>query len=655
MLNRAYSVLEVKAVDDDQRVITGVASTPETDRAGDVVLSTGARFKNPLPLLLHHDARLPVGTVKLKAANDGISFVATLPQIDTPGTLKDRIDEAWQSLKAGLIRGTSIGFRALEDGIELLKNGGLKFTDFEILELSLVAIPANASATIQTIKSLDAPHLAAIGDEEPSPSAGVPAIRRAISLRKDKSQKVSKTYSEQIAALEAKRAASVARMDEISQKALGENRTKDETEKTEFDDLKAEIKGLDAELVDLREMEALNVQKAAPVAGSTPAEASKARAGQTITVRQNTPPGIGMARVVIAKMRSYLEAKAGNFVTAAQVAKQWYPHDGAVQEYFQKNNVTGGTTTDTNWATELVEPTTLSREFVEYLRAKTLIGRIPFRQFPFNVRVPRQTTGGTGYWVGEGKPKPLTSFQFDAVTLPYTKVAAIAVITQELARFSNPSAETIVRDQLAAACQERLDTDLIDPAKAVSSGVNPASLTNGLTALSSAGTSADNIRTDIMNLLEPFLIANVDPSNLVLVMPNTLALAASLLVTTNGVRSFPDLTANGGSIQGIPVFTSMYAASGASYGNMIIAIDTASVALADDGNFTVDVSSEASLQMLDNPTNDVSTPTATTMVSMFQTNSLAIRAERFVHWVKLRSGAVVYMDDVNWGAIGSPY
>ena len=67
------------------------------------------------------------------------------------------VDMAWQSVKAKLVRGVSIGFRAL--GYEPLESGGLKFTETEIYELSLVTIPANASATIQTIKAMDAKHL----------------------------------------------------------------------------------------------------------------------------------------------------------------------------------------------------------------------------------------------------------------------------------------------------------------------------------------------------------------------------------------------------------------------------------------------------------------------------------------------------------------
>ena len=35
-MNRAYSILSVKAVDDDRRVISGMATTPAVDRVGDV-------------------------------------------------------------------------------------------------------------------------------------------------------------------------------------------------------------------------------------------------------------------------------------------------------------------------------------------------------------------------------------------------------------------------------------------------------------------------------------------------------------------------------------------------------------------------------------------------------------------------------------------
>lgn len=154
-LHRAYSLLEVKAVDDEKRVITGIATTPEPDRVGDIVEPLGAKFKNPLPLLWQHAHDKPVGTVKFdKPTKDGITFTAELPKIEDAGALKDMIDMAWQSVKAKLVRGVSIGFRALE--YSWMDDGGIRFIETEIMELSLVTIPANASATIQSIKSIDA-------------------------------------------------------------------------------------------------------------------------------------------------------------------------------------------------------------------------------------------------------------------------------------------------------------------------------------------------------------------------------------------------------------------------------------------------------------------------------------------------------------------
>lgn len=154
---KAYSLLNVKSVDDERRVITGIASTPSVDRMGDEVVSTGAKFKTPMPLLLYHKSDLPVGNVTFaKPTKEGIPFTAVIPKVDEAGTIRDRVDEAWHSIKYRLIGAVSIGFRPLENGVELLKSGGLKFTSWEWLELSLVAIPAQPEAVINGFKSFDA-------------------------------------------------------------------------------------------------------------------------------------------------------------------------------------------------------------------------------------------------------------------------------------------------------------------------------------------------------------------------------------------------------------------------------------------------------------------------------------------------------------------
>ena len=161
-MERAYSLLTIRSADDDARVIEGIASTPTPDRYDDIVEPLGAKYALPMPLLWQHQHGAPVGHVEFAAlTEEGIPFKATIAKIDEPGRLKDRLDEAWQSVKARLVRAVSIGFRPLEHAF--MENGGIRYLSWEWIELSLVTIPANADATINTIRSIDTTTRAALG------------------------------------------------------------------------------------------------------------------------------------------------------------------------------------------------------------------------------------------------------------------------------------------------------------------------------------------------------------------------------------------------------------------------------------------------------------------------------------------------------------
>ncbi|MEO8466254.1 MAG: HK97 family phage prohead protease [Gammaproteobacteria bacterium] len=160
---RAYSVLDIRAIDEEKREIEGVATTPAEDSYGDIVEPTGAEFKLPLPFLFQHDSGQPVGHVmKAKVTATGIDVRVKLVKADEPGMLKDRLDEAWQSIKLGLVRGLSIGFRSIEHTF-IEGTYGIHFIKWAWIELSAVTIPANADATITAIKSRDSQLLAASG------------------------------------------------------------------------------------------------------------------------------------------------------------------------------------------------------------------------------------------------------------------------------------------------------------------------------------------------------------------------------------------------------------------------------------------------------------------------------------------------------------
>lgn len=474
---------------------------------------------------------------------------------------------------------------------------------------------------------------------------------------------MKKTYSEQIADLENTRAAKVGEMDNVMSKAVEDGRTTDDAEGEQVDLLATEIKRLDQDLSRLRVMSALNAEKAVPVDGTSSAAASASRQ-PTVNVKntQKLEPGQEFARYAMC----LLTAK-GDASKALRIAQHEYPQNERIVkaldmqsnsrgiESILKANVEAGTTLDTTWAAPLVDYQNFAGDFVEFLRPQTIIGKfgtngVPgLNRIPFNVRITGQTSGGQGYWVGEGAPKPLTAFDFNAVELRWAKVANIAVLTEELMRFSNPSAELLVRNALADALRARLDIDFVDPGKAAVANISPASITNGVTPIVSSGTDADAIRTDMRALWAPFIAANNPPTTAVYIMSSTTALALSMMMNPLGQPEFPGISMMGGTFAGIPVIVSEYLA-GDSTGGMVILANAADIWLADDGGFTIDASREASIQMMDNPTNNSATATATSMVSLWQTNSVGLRCERYINWAKRRASAVQYLVGVNYGA-----
>lgn len=662
MLQRAYSVLEVKSVDVDGFTISGVASTPTPDRMGDVVHPEGIRFKNPLPLLLFHDTNRPVGSVKFdKPTKDGITFTAKLvdPATVASAALKERIDEAWDSIKAKLIRGVSIGFRSITDAFNR-ERGGFDFLESEVLELSLVTIPANSEATIHAIKSFDRPHLAASG----ATTAGVSAPSRVVKLT-PRSDTNMKPISDQITSFKETRDLKFKGMNDIMQAAADKGETLDAAKQEEYDGLAAEVKSLDAHIQRLTDLDEANKKAAKKVDGGNPEEASRSRGNgngndAVIRMKENLPPGIEFTRLVIAKAHAFSEMQKGNFITPIEIAKGRWPDLHRVHRILEKAAVPAATTSDSVYVGPLVDAQNLANEFMEFLRPSTIVGKfgtngIPaLRRVPFNVRVTGQSSDAEGYWVGQGKPKPLTRAAFEATTLTWAKIATIAVLTEESIRFSSPSAEMLVRDAIVQAVIKRMDIDFVDPDKSASAGVSPASITNGLSALSSAGTSADNVRTDLANLLATFVEADNPITNVVLIMPAGLALAMTMMVNTLGQDEFPNLTVDGGRLRGLPVITSNYLARFTGAGNIVIAVNPQEIFFSDDGQVSVDVSREASLEMSDAPTQDGAAGAGASLVSLWQNNMVGLRAERFVNWARRRTTAVAYMDDVNWGALGSP-
>jgi HK97 family phage major capsid protein len=452
-----------------------------------------------------------------------------------------------------------------------------------------------------------------------------------------------KTIAERIKDFENTRAAKVARLEEIQGKASEEGRSKDEAEREEFKTLSAEIKSIDEEIVDLQDMAKLNVQKAVPAVGDTEKAATTSRGGVRVEgVKANLPVGVPFTRFALALARG-----RGNRMEAlaiAQANKQWHDQTPEVEEVL-KAAVAAGTTTDTTWSAPLVPYQNMTSEFIEYLRPLTIIGRIPgLRKVPFKIKVPRQTAVASVNWVGEGKPKPVGKSAFDTVTLDFTKIAGIIVLTDELVRLSTPSAEALARDDLASGIVQLMDQDFIDPDKAAVANVSPASIINGVTPVTASGTAYSNFVTDVKGVMQKFMDAGISPDGVVVIMRQDTALALSLMVTSLGQPQFPGLTMNGGTLAGFPVVTSQnvqYTEDSPQEGAPIIFVRAPDIMLADDGAVTIDISREASIEMSDSPTDTITA--STVLISLFQQNMVGIRAERMVNWVKRRAAAAQFI------------
>src|SRR5262249_33152806 len=133
---------------------------------------------------------------------------------------------------------------------------GMHFLETEVVELSLVTIPANMEATITSVRAMDTQ---AVASDQKLVSDGriIPPASRVVKISAEE-KKMPKTIAEQVSAFEAKRAAIAGRGLEIMNKANEESRTLEQSEKEEYDTAQQEIRDIDEHLGRLRTADSLN-------------------------------------------------------------------------------------------------------------------------------------------------------------------------------------------------------------------------------------------------------------------------------------------------------------------------------------------------------------------------------------------------------------
>jgi HK97 family phage major capsid protein len=304
--------------------------------------------------------------------------------------------------------------------------------------------------------------------------------------------------------------------------------------------------------------------------------------------------------------------------------------------------VSAGTTGNATWAGPLVYAQNLASEFIDLLRPATIIGKLPLRPVPFNVSIPRQTAGAAAQWVGEGLSKPVNPLAFDRLSIPWAKMAVISVITEELARFSDPSAEQLVRDDLVAAIAAYADQQFTDPTVAPSANLRPGSITNGtatqVLVVPSTGVTIGNVMTDVSNLYKQMVTKNLRMTSMYWIMAPAALITLQNIRTAVDTAAFPETLLDPPRFRGYPVVTStaipLTTAAPANQTSMIL-VDCNEIFHASDPVIDVSASNEASLQMDSAP----ATP-PTPLISLWQQNMLGIKAEQYQYWLRRRDAVV---------------
>ena len=154
MKKHTYIVKRAKSRKRQTETVSFVASTATPDRYGDIIDQKGwdtANYrKNPVVLLNHDSSQLPIGRGNVSIKNDQLVIDVEFDDEDP------RAQEVKRKAQNGFMNAVSVGFRPLESASrsELPKDNkyygqrGMYYSKAELLEVSIVTIPANGEATM---------------------------------------------------------------------------------------------------------------------------------------------------------------------------------------------------------------------------------------------------------------------------------------------------------------------------------------------------------------------------------------------------------------------------------------------------------------------------------------------------------------------------
>ena len=620
--------VETVEVSDD---LTFVLSDATVDRYGDVIEAEGWDLRwfkrNPIALF-GHSGDFPIGTWE-DVRVEGGKLIGKL-KLAAEGT-SPRIDELRRLVQQKVLKAVSVGFKPVESE-PMGQRGGVRYLKQELLETSLVSVPANPAA-LAVAKSL---HVSsetirmAFGEQATEHRAASPGEHANLKPQAKKEAAMTNSLSKRI---------EDAQNDLVREKdALTAHLTEDDADPIVTEELSARIEQKQAGVDALKRAEAALAAKTA-----TPAAAVPAAARSTGMVKSAGKPGDLIIRSAIVQGIAEMTHQQ-----PLDVLEKLYGHDEGVG-VIVKAAVAPAMTSVAGWAAELVN--TAMGEFLETLRPESVYpalaaaggGRLTFGPNGGAIKVPARASTPSigGSFVGEGAPIPVRRLALTSATLAPYKMGVITTFTREMAKYSMVALEPMLRQEIIFDTAITLDSTLLGAG--AGSATNPAGLLNGVSTLTAtAGGGSAAFLGDIRKLRAPFDSANAG-SGLMLLMNPAQAEGLALTAGPDGTLGFAaDILAR------YRVATSTAIPVG-----RVIMIRAADFASATGDVPEFELSNDATVHMEDSAPLQIGatgTPNvvAAPVRSFFQTGVSGLRMLMDVSWTMRRPGMVQFIDSVTW-------
>jgi HK97 family phage prohead protease/HK97 family phage major capsid protein len=613
-----------------------VLSDATVDRYGDIVDPSGwvlTNFrKNPIALFGHSGA-FPIGTWS-NIRVEGEKLIARL-NLAAKGT-SARLDEIISLVEQGILRAVSVGFRPLKsEPVDAEKPwGAQRYIKQELLETSLVSVPANPAA-LALAKSLNLSQEImdlAFGEQvetrrrdmttggqaaiTPQPANNSEGKAKTMSL----AQRIENASKEVTAKKD--RLAQLTSVDEIDNDAITE--------------LTKQIDDEERSIATLKAAEAKIGINASPAGHAAPA-INRRPLGFP---QKDLQPLDLLVRAMAVQGIAHFGQKPID-----KVLDERYPGHEATA-IVAKADQTIGTTGVSGWASELVQ--TVNQGFLQALVGKSVYPALRERGVGLSfdgvgtIKLPQRTAGGAGGgFVAEGSPIRIGRVTTAGAELTPKKMGVIVPFSRELAKRSTPAIESIVRQAIIDDTAAVLDAALLDAT--ASSSARPAGLLNGVAATAVGYGGGDHlaVKEDFKALLAPFIAANA-ADNITVIMNPAQALAIAMMDgPANSTGWFSNIASR------VNIVESTYATAG-----RLIAIRNSDFYTATGDAPEFDINETATVHMEDTTPLEIVSGTGPTTAdpvrSFYQTATVGVRMLMDVSWVMGRPGMVAWINGTTY-------